>query len=101
MVQRVGEPYTRVFLLAYTHPNFKIHATLASADKPDEDREEKDAETAVIVATELFLAVIRAQNALFSLNLDADIDACTQDLREAQARAISVGEGNQDSNGQL
>lgn len=35
-----------------------------SASQPDEDREEKDAETALIVATELFLAVIRSQNAL-------------------------------------
>lgn len=89
MVQRVGEPYTKVFLLAYTNPNFKIHATLASASQPDEDREEKDSESAFIVATELLLAVIRAQNALFSLKLDADIDACTQSLRDAQARALS------------
>lgn len=89
MVQRVGEPYTKVFLLAYTNPNFKIHATLASANQPDEDREGKDAESALIVATELFLAVIRSQNALFSLNLDADIEACTLDLREAQAGALS------------
>jgi hypothetical protein len=89
MVQRVGEPYRKVFLLAYTNPNFKIHATLASASQHDDNREEKDAETAVIVATELCLAVIRSQNVLFSLKLDADIEACTNDLRDAQARAIS------------
>ena len=88
MVQRVGEPYTKVFLLAYTNPNFKIHATLASASQPDEDREAKDSESAFIVATELLLAVITAQNALFSLKLDANIDACTQLLRDAQARAL-------------
>jgi hypothetical protein len=88
MVQRVGDPYKTVFLLAYTNPNFKIHATLASASQHDEDREEKDAETAFIVATELCLAVFRSQNALFSLKLDADIEACTSDLRNAQSRAL-------------
>jgi hypothetical protein len=29
--------------------------------------------------------VIRSQNALFSLELDAEIEACTNDLRNAQA----------------
>ncbi len=90
MVQRVGEPYTKVFLLAYTSPNFTIHATLASANPPDEDQEEKDAETALIVAVELFLAVLRSQSTLFSLNLDADIEECTNDLRDAHARALST-----------
>jgi hypothetical protein len=89
MIGRVGEPYQNVFLLAYTNPNFKIHATLASASPHDEDQEEKDAEAAVIVATELFLAVIRSQNALFSLTLDADIETCTKDLRDAHARTKS------------
>jgi len=90
MVQRVGEPYKKVFLLAYTNPNFLIHATLASASQHDENREEKDAETALIVATELILAAIRSQNSLFSLKLDAEIDACTNDLRKTQARALSA-----------
>jgi len=85
MVRRVGEPYQKVFVLAYTNPNFQIHATLASASPHDEDREEKDAKTALIVATELLLAVIRSQNELFALGLDADIEACTNDLRDAQA----------------
>jgi hypothetical protein len=88
MIQKVGDPYRKVFPLAYTNPNFKIHATLASAAEHDDDREVHDAETALMVATELFLAVMRSQNALFSLNLDADIDACTSELREAQARAL-------------
>ena len=35
MVQRVGEPYKAVFLLAYTNATFKIHATLASAAQHD------------------------------------------------------------------
>jgi hypothetical protein len=89
MVHQVGEPFKKVFLLAYTSPNFKIHATLASASHHDEDREEKDAETALIVATELFLCVIRSQNALFSLKLEADIEACNNELRDAQVRALS------------
>ncbi len=89
MVQRVGEPFKKIFLLAYTNPNFEIHATLASASEHDENRADKAAEMALIVATELCLAVIRSQNALFSLKLDSDIEACTNDLRDAMARALS------------
>ena len=89
MVRRVGEPYQNVFVLAYTNPNFQIHATLASASPHDEDREEKDAKAALMVATELLLAVIRSQNALFSLNLDSDIEASGRDLLDAQARELS------------
>lgn len=88
MVQKVGEPYKKVFLLAYTNPNFKIHATLASAAQHDEEREEQDAEASLMVAIELILAVMRSQSALFSLQLDADIDARTSELRQAQARAL-------------
>ena len=77
MVQKVGEP---VFPLAYTNPNFKIHATLASAAEHDDEREVHDAETA--------RAVMRSQNTLFSLNLDSDIDARTAELRDAQAQAV-------------
>src|SRR6202041_3382795 len=40
MVGRVGEPYTKVLLLAYNNPNLTIHATLASARHRDEEREE-------------------------------------------------------------
>jgi hypothetical protein len=72
MVRRVGEPYQKVFVLAYTSPNFQIHATLASASLHNEDREEKEAKTALIVATELLLAVIGSQNTLFSLKLDVE-----------------------------
>jgi hypothetical protein len=90
MVQKVGEPYQQVFLLAYTNPNFKIHATLASASPTDEGREDKDAETALLVGTELLLAVMKSQNALFSLKLDAEIEACTNELRDAQARALGL-----------
>ncbi len=89
MIQRVGEPYKRLFVLAYTNPNFQIHATLASASPHDEDREEHDAKTALMVATELLLAVIGSQNALFSLNLKADLEACTNDLRDAMGRDFS------------
>jgi hypothetical protein len=89
MVRRVGEPYQRVFVLAYTNPNFLIHATLASANPHDEQREEKEAQTALIVATELLISVFRSQNVLFSLNLDSDIEACGQDLLDAQARELT------------
>jgi hypothetical protein len=89
MIRQVGEPYESVFVLAYTNPNFQIHATLASASPHDEDREEKDAKTALLVATELFLAAIRSQNTLFSLGLDPDIEARINELRDAQARELS------------
>ena len=89
MIRQVGEPYESVFVLAYTNPNFQFHATLASASPHDEDREEKDAKTALLVATELFLAAIRSQNTLFSLGLDADIEARINELRDAQARELS------------
>jgi hypothetical protein len=88
MVRRVGEPYQTTFVIAYTNPNFQIHATLASARPHDEEREQKDAKTALIVATELLLAVIRSQNMLFSLHLEPNIAACTKDLRDAQARDL-------------
>jgi hypothetical protein len=90
MIQRVGEPYKRVFVLAYTNPNFQIHATLASANPHDENREEHDAKTALMVAIELLLAVIRSQNGLFSLSLEADLEACTNDLREAMKTELSA-----------
>jgi hypothetical protein len=89
MIQRVGEPYKRLFVLAYTSPNFQIHATLASASKHGEDREEHDAKSALMVATDLFLSVIASQNALFSLNLKDDLEACTNDLRDAMGRDLS------------
>ncbi len=95
MVQRVGEPYKRLFVLAYTNPNFKIHATLASASPHDEDREDDDAKTALMVATELFLAVMRSQNTLFSLNLDGDLEACTNDLRDAMGLDLPPSEGSE------
>lgn len=88
MIQRVGEPYKRLFVLAYTNPNFQIHATLASASPHDETREEHDAKTALMVATELLLAVMGSQDALFSLNLRADLQARTNDLRDAMGREL-------------
>ncbi len=90
MLRQVGEPYQKVFVLAYTSSNFLIHATLASASPHDEGRDEKHSKTALMVATELLLAVMRSQNSLFSLGLDADIDACTNDLRDAMARDLTT-----------
>jgi hypothetical protein len=75
-------------VLAYTNPNFQIHAILASASLHDEGREEKDAEIALMVATELLLTVISSQNALFSLSLDIEINVRTNDLRDTLARIL-------------
>jgi hypothetical protein len=41
-----------------------------------------------MIATDLLLAVIRSQNTLFCLGLDADIQRCGRDLIEAQAEGL-------------
>lgn len=88
MVRKVGEPFNKLFLLANNNPNFLIHATLASATPHDELREQADAKLAIIIATDLLLAVIRSQSTLFSLGLDPDIERCGQDLINAQAEDL-------------
>jgi hypothetical protein len=88
MVRQVGEPYNQLFVLANNSPNFIIHATLASAMPWDEAQEESDAKTSLMIANALFLAVIQAQNQLFSLNLDNDLEVCKADLINAQAQEL-------------
>ena len=91
MLRQVGENRTRRSSCWHLPgSNFLIHATLASASPHDEGRDEKHSKTALMVATELLLAVMRSQNSLFSLGLDADIDACTNDLRDAMARDLTT-----------
>jgi hypothetical protein len=86
MVRQVGGPYTQVFLLANNSPNFLIHATLASATPRNDAGEESDAKTALMIATDLFIAVMQGQSTLFNLNLDNDLNACGKDLVDAQAQ---------------
>jgi hypothetical protein len=94
MVRKVGEPYNKLFLLANNSPNFLIHATLASAQPWDDAREESSAQSAVIISTDLFISVLKSQNILLGLKLDADIDVCGNDLLAAQAREVSRNNGS-------
>jgi hypothetical protein len=87
-VQDVGSPYDKFYLGSYTIPNMHVHATLTSAMQedvkvPPEDRikqRQAEAEFALMNATAVLLMVIRSQNTLFSLGLEADLETCEQDL---------------------
>jgi uncharacterized protein DUF5677 len=92
MAFKVGNPYDKYYLGAYINPNFPIHATLASVFHGDPEqvrmnRSEKDAEVALLLASCLFVLVIRSQNTLFTLNLDTEIDACEGDMGNVWAVA--------------
>lgn len=92
MVRDVGAPYGKLYLGAYVIPNFHIHATLASThpDNPNEqtaERNRHEAEFALQNATIILLLVIRSQDALFSLNLGAVIDACEKDVADVWIRS--------------
>jgi hypothetical protein len=93
MVHDVGSPYTNIFLMGYAVPNLHIHATLSSAMK-DFDKERRqdlearanrkrdDGEFVLSLATVVLIRVMRFQNALFGLGLDAELDACDQDVMD-------------------
>lgn len=89
MIRRVGKAYEMLLVLAYTSPNFLIHATVTSAEPRDEKREQWDAEVAVTTATGLLLGMMRYQDELFSLDLDADIETCEKDLSDWQEHQLS------------
>lgn len=80
MVKKVGEPFTKLYLMGYTMPTLHIHATLASAYEDEsrhetpEERNLHEAETSLMCATMIFLAVIRSQNQLFKLGLEQELD---------------------------
>jgi len=87
MVNKIGEPYSTVYVGAYTLPTLSIHATLASAfsrhDADDKDDQNvHEAEFALIVASMLFIAVARSQNEAFSLDLGREIDTCWNDVTD-------------------
>src|SRR5262249_40881680 len=87
-----GSPFTNVFLMGYAIPNLHVHATLASAlkdfDKRDQDLEKRakrkrdDGEFVLSLATAILIQVMRLHNTLFSLGLDAELDACDQDVMD-------------------
>ena len=86
MVKDVGE-YGKYYRGSYTIPNFHVHATLASAfdGTSEEVRSKRNleyADFALLNATIVFLLVIREQNKIFGLNLDAEIDNCDREMCE-------------------
>ena len=85
MVQKVGEPHKTSYLGSYCLPNLQIHATLASMfdGTPMELRSKRildQADLALFNATVAFIDVIRQQNRVFGLNLDAGIEVCEKDV---------------------
>ena len=79
MAQKVGEPYRKHFLLGYTIPTMLIHATLASAFNGMEQGESPEHDDiTLMVATDIFVKVLRSQNALFSIRLEATLESCAQ-----------------------
>jgi hypothetical protein len=92
MVREVGGPFPPYYIPAYTNPTLHIHATLASlsessaGDGQREERNRRDCDGTLVIATYLFLGVIRFQDDFFSLNLRAEIEACEADTNEVWER---------------
>lgn len=82
MVNLVGEPFTKLYLMSYSMPTLHIHATLASAYQDESTHETQDernlheAESSLMCATMIFIAVIRSQDRLFAIGLERELDAC-------------------------
>lgn len=85
MVRDVGGPFPRYYTVAYTNPTLHIHATLASlsessaGDRQREERNRRDCDATLMIATHLFLGVIQFQSDFFTLNLGAEIKPCETD----------------------
>ena len=97
MVRKVGAPYDTYYLGAYTTPNLALHATLASAMREDnKDKEARrtqlldQADFSLFCAQMLLVEVVRSQNALFSLNLDADLQATEDAVAKVWKEAIDA-----------
>lgn len=96
MVQKVGDPYRMYFLNGYAMPTLQIHATMASGFN-GRDREDatsiqnrsRECDITLYTATCVFILVMRMQSKIFSLGLDADLDACEKEMEpwEAQLQA--------------
>jgi hypothetical protein len=86
------------FLNAYAMPTRHIHATMTSGFD-GQDREapaaiqnrRRECDLTLYTATSLFLLVMRMQNKIFCLGLDAELDACEKEIEpwEAQLQAAS------------
>lgn len=91
MVRDVGAPFKNIFLIGYAIPNLKVHATLAAAmadfhNESEQDLEQRakrkreDGDFVLSLATAVFIQVMKAQNTIFHLGLDKQLDACDQDV---------------------
>jgi len=93
MVQRVGEPYRKFFLNAYTMPTLQIHATMASAFD-GRDREQKvsienrhrEADLALYSSACILIAVMKLQNKIFALGSNTELDGCEREMETWEAR---------------
>jgi hypothetical protein len=87
-VQDVGDPYGKFYLGSYAMPIMHTHASLTSAlqeSRPEEERvkqRRQEAEFALLNAWAVLLMVIHSQDALFSLGLEAEIEACEREWVE-------------------
>ena len=96
MVHKVGAPYNMYFLNGYAMPTLQIHATMASGFN-GRDREDattiqnrrRECDVTLYTATSVFLLVMRMQSKIFSLGLDAELDASEKEMEpwEAQLKA--------------
>ncbi len=98
MVHKVGDPYRMYFLNGYAMPTLQIHATMTSGfDGRDQEdaasiqNRRRECDITLYTATCLFILVLRMQSKIFSLGLDAELDACEKELEpwEAQLQAAS------------
>jgi len=98
MVHKVGDPYRMYFLNGYAMPTLQIHATMTSGfDGRDQEdaasiqNRRRECDITLYTATCLFILVLRMQSKIFSLGLDAELDACERELEpwEAQLQAAS------------
>jgi hypothetical protein len=96
MVQKVGDPYRMYFLNGYAMPTLQIHATMVSGfdgrDREDAtsiQNRRRECDITLYTATSLFILVMRMQSEIFSLGLDAELDACEKEMEtwEAQLQA--------------
>jgi hypothetical protein len=88
MVRDVGERFQKFYLGAYVIPNLHVHATFASSQpkRPTEKEiaeiNRRDGEFALLNATSIVLLALRAEDTLFALNLNDDIEACEHDVSD-------------------
>jgi hypothetical protein len=87
MARKVGEPYNKCYLVACSLPNLRLHATLASTRVEEADDKAHSSEIALHMATVIILQVLKAQNSLFNLGIEAEINSIEEDANKNAAGA--------------